>query len=160
MEAALFLSPGGAPCHPAWHSRIETVVVLCPAMRRPGLCSRTLCSLLLLVAVVPLTSCSKKESASPPKPTPGSTQQPSHAAAPAATAPPPAQTPQAQPIASTDIDEPTPLAGKTVAGSGLKRVASYYYQFTANPGTITLTGTGKNESAASAFALIAALLDQ
>ncbi|HZR29631.1 MAG TPA: OmpA family protein [Terriglobales bacterium] len=66
---------------------------------------------------------------------------------------------QAQPIASTDIDEPTLLTSKTVSGTGLKQVVSYYYQFTANPGTITLTGTGKNEPSASAFALIAGLLD-
>jgi outer membrane protein OmpA-like peptidoglycan-associated protein len=101
-----------------------------------------------------LSSCSKKENVEAPKPT---AQSSPAAGANASTAAVPQS--QAQPIASTDIDEPTLLTSKTISGTGLKRVISYYYEFTANPGTITLTGTGENEPSGTANALTAALLD-
>jgi outer membrane protein OmpA-like peptidoglycan-associated protein len=114
-------------------------------------------SCIWLALALTLTSCSKKESVQSPKP---ASQSSPDAAPPAAGSSSTAQPqPQAQPIASTDIDDPTPLTAKTISGTGQKRPVSYYYQFTANPGTITLRGTGKNESAASAFALVAGLLD-
>jgi outer membrane protein OmpA-like peptidoglycan-associated protein len=111
-------------------------------------------SLLLGIALA-LISCSRKESVQAPKPTPQSSPEGAQPATSSAAAP----APQAQPIASTDIDQPTLLTSKTVSGTGLKRVVSYYYEFVANPGTIALRGTGKNEPSASAFALVAGLLD-
>lgn len=49
-----------------------------------------------------------------------------------------------QPAASTDVDTPTPLTTKTVSGKGVKSRVSYFYGFTADAGTVILTGTGKN----------------
>lgn len=58
---------------------------------------------------------------------------------------------------STDIDAPTVLATNRIKGNGSKQQLSYYYQFNAGPGELTLTGDGKNESAATANALAASL---
>lgn len=54
---------------------------------------------------------------------------------------------------STDIDEPTHLAGNRVKAEGSGKAVSYYYAFNAGPGTITLTGDGSNTSAAVTNAL-------
>jgi hypothetical protein len=59
--------------------------------------------------------------------------------------------------ASTDIEAPTPLTSKTIAGHGVDAQVSYYYGFTADPGTISVTITGRNRSSAVASALGAVL---
>lgn len=72
-------------------------------------------------------------------------------AAPASPAPVPAGEPQ--PIASTDIDAPTPLTTKSIAGLGIKKRVSYFYGLAADAGTVTVTGTGKNAPSGMANAL-------
>lgn len=74
--------------------------------------------------------------------------------------PPPVAAGAASPIAgagSTDIDEPTRLKGNRVKGEGIKKAVSYYYAFNAGPGELTVTGDGKNTSAAMSNALTAGL---
>jgi hypothetical protein len=68
----------------------------------------------------------------------------------------PARAPK-PPAASTDIETPTPLTSKTIAGHGIDAHVSYYYGFTADPGTISVTITGRNRSSAVASALGASL---
>lgn len=60
---------------------------------------------------------------------------------------------------STDIDAPTPLPGTTVKGEGTNRATTYYYVLTAGPGSVTLTGDGKNKSAVFTSALQLTLQD-
>ncbi|HEX3479060.1 MAG TPA: hypothetical protein VHT91_28750 [Kofleriaceae bacterium] len=60
--------------------------------------------------------------------------------------------------ASTDIEAPTPLTSKTITGHGVDAHVSYYYGFTADPGTIAVTITGRNRSSAVASALGAMLM--
>jgi hypothetical protein len=55
--------------------------------------------------------------------------------------------------ASTDVEAPTPLTSKTIMGRGVDAYVSYYYGFTADPGTISLTITGKNRASGAATAL-------
>jgi len=74
--------------------------------------------------------------------------------------PPPVAAGAASPIAgagSTDIDEPTRLKGNRVKGEGIKKAVSYYYAFNAGPGELTVTGDGKNTSAAMSNALTVGL---
>jgi outer membrane protein OmpA-like peptidoglycan-associated protein len=74
--------------------------------------------------------------------------------------PPPVAAGAASPIAgagSTDIDEPTRLKGNRVKGEGVKKAVSYYYAFNAGPGELTVTGDGKNTSAAMSNALTVGL---
>lgn len=75
---------------------------------------------------------------------------------------PPAQSASAaRPAAgagSTDIDEPTRLETSRVKGNGVKQAVSYYYAFNALPGELTVTGDGRNESAATTEALRVSLL--
>jgi len=59
--------------------------------------------------------------------------------------------------ASTDIEAPTPLTSKAIAGHGVDAHVSYYYGFTADPGTISVTITGRNRASAVASALGASL---
>lgn len=54
---------------------------------------------------------------------------------------------------STDIDEPTRLAGNRIRAEGIGKPVSYYYAFNAGPGELTLTGDGSNTSAATTEAL-------
>jgi outer membrane protein OmpA-like peptidoglycan-associated protein len=63
-----------------------------------------------------------------------------------------------QPVASTDVDTPTPLTTKTVSGKGVKSRVSYFYGFAADAGTVILTGTGKNAPSGMANALGAEVL--
>ncbi|MES2017481.1 MAG: OmpA family protein [Pseudomonadota bacterium] len=66
----------------------------------------------------------------------------------------------AKPVAgagSTDIDEPTRLAGNRIKGEGVKKPVAYYYAFNAGPGELTLTADAKNQSAAFTDALKAGL---
>jgi outer membrane protein OmpA-like peptidoglycan-associated protein len=58
-----------------------------------------------------------------------------------------------QPVASTDVDTPTPLTTKTISGKGTKARVSYFYGFAAEPGTVVLTGTGKNAPSGMSNAL-------
>jgi outer membrane protein OmpA-like peptidoglycan-associated protein len=74
--------------------------------------------------------------------------------------PPPVAAAAASPIAgagSTDIDEPTRLKGNRIRGEGIKKAVSYYYAFNAGPGELTVTGDGKNTSAAMSNALTVGL---
>ncbi len=74
--------------------------------------------------------------------------------------PPPLAAGAASPVAgagSTDIDEPTRLKGNRVKGEGIKKAVSYYYAFNAGPGELTVTGDGKNTSAAFSNALTVGL---
>ncbi|HXG56181.1 MAG TPA: hypothetical protein VNJ03_12450 [Vicinamibacterales bacterium] len=61
--------------------------------------------------------------------------------------------PPVQPIASTDVDAPTPLTVKSIVGTGIKTRVSYFYGFASGAGTVTLTGTGKNAPSAMSNAL-------
>ena len=54
---------------------------------------------------------------------------------------------------STDIDEPTRLAGNKVRADGIGKPVSYYYTFNAGPGELTITGDGSNTSAGLTDAL-------
>jgi outer membrane protein OmpA-like peptidoglycan-associated protein len=54
---------------------------------------------------------------------------------------------------STDIDEPTRLSTNRVKADGTGKPVSYYYAFNAGPGELTLTGDGRNTSAALTEAL-------
>lgn len=70
--------------------------------------------------------------------------------------PPPEAAGAAKPVAgagSTDIDNPTRLAGNRIKGEGVKKLVSYYYAFNAGPGELTLTADAKNQSAAVTEAL-------
>ncbi len=74
--------------------------------------------------------------------------------------PPPLAAGAASPLAgagSTDIDEPTRLKGNRIKGEGVKKAVSYYYAFNAGPGELTVTGDGKNISAAMSNALTVGL---
>jgi outer membrane protein OmpA-like peptidoglycan-associated protein len=59
---------------------------------------------------------------------------------------------------SIDIDEPTRLETNRIKGEGPKKATSYYYAFNAGPGELTVTGDGKNVSAATTEALQVSLL--
>ena len=59
---------------------------------------------------------------------------------------------------STDIDEPTRLETNRVKGEGVKQAVSYFYAFNALPGELTVTGDGRNVSAATTEALQVSLL--
>lgn len=59
---------------------------------------------------------------------------------------------------SSDIDAPTRLETNRIKGDGPKQAASYYYAFNAGPGELTVTGDGKNLSAATTEALQVSLL--
>lgn len=54
---------------------------------------------------------------------------------------------------STDIDAPTRLSTNRVKAVGPGKAVSYYYAFNAGPGELTLTGDGRNTSAAMTEAL-------
>ena len=54
---------------------------------------------------------------------------------------------------STDIDAPTRLATNRIRGDGTGKAVSYFYAFNAGPGALTLTGDGRNTSAATTDAL-------
>lgn len=76
------------------------------------------------------------------------------------TLPPPEATGAAKPVAgagSTNIDEPTRLAGNRIKGEGTKQSVSYYYAFNAGPGELSVTADAKNQSAAVTEALKVAL---
>ena len=55
--------------------------------------------------------------------------------------------------ASTDVEAPTPLTSKTLTGRGVNVPVSYYYGFTADPGTISIKITGRNRPSGFATAL-------
>lgn len=72
------------------------------------------------------------------------------------TLPPPEAAGAAKPVAgagSTNIDEPTRLAGNRIKGEGVKQAVSYYYAFNAGPGELSVTADAKNQSAAVTDAL-------
>ena len=72
------------------------------------------------------------------------------------TLPKPAEAGAANAVAgtgSTDIDAPTRLATNRVKADGPGKPVSYYYAFNAGPGELTLTGDGRNSSAAVTEAL-------
>ncbi|MES2940713.1 MAG: OmpA family protein [Pseudomonadota bacterium] len=66
----------------------------------------------------------------------------------------------AAPVASTDIDNPTPLPARELKGVGTKQKVSYYWRFNASaPGTITLKATAKNAPSGATNALRFGLYD-
>lgn len=72
------------------------------------------------------------------------------------TLPPPEMASAAKPVAgagSTNIDEPTRLAGNRIKGEGTKQAVSYYYAFNAGHGELSVTADAKNQSAAVTEAL-------
>lgn len=82
-----------------------------------------------------------------------SAQTNANAAQPSASAPP------AAPVASTDIDSPTPLPALSLKGVGIKKPVVYYYTLNAGVGTIKLTATAKNLPSGSTQALRFGLYD-
>ncbi|MEO8020358.1 OmpA family protein [Polaromonas sp.] len=82
-------------------------------------------------------------------PAPGASE-PSAASAPA----PPAL------AASTDLDNPTPLASRELKGTGVKQALSYYYSFSAPAGPIKITTVSKNSPSGATQALGFALYDR
>ena len=60
---------------------------------------------------------------------------------------------------STDRDNPTPLTSNEIRGRGVGQRISYYYVFTAGPGTMRATVDGKNKWAGLANAIAIELYD-
>lgn len=128
-----------------------------------------------------LMACGKKEAPPPAAPPPAAAAPAAPAPVPASAAPAPAPasaaaseivgaaaasspasaatTAGATPVASTDVDAPTPLSSREVKGQGLKKKLSYYYGFTGGPGTLKLNAVAKNAPSGSTNALTIGLYD-
>lgn len=111
---------------------------------------------LLILAALGSVACG---SSTPDAPASAPASQPT-APAPAAPAAPaaaaavaPAAPAEPQPLASTDVESPTPLTAKSIAGPGIKKRVSYFYGLSADAGTVTLIGTGKNAPSGMSNAL-------
>lgn len=119
------------------------------------------CSLqgFLLLSAALLVGCGKKEEVPPAVvATPSPASAPAPAAAPVA-APTPAAPAAPVPAASSDPDDPTPLAARELKGVGLKKQTTYYYTFNAGAGAIKITATAKNAPSGATQALQFSLLD-
>lgn len=118
-------------------------------MHRPPALAVTLLSALVLAA------CHKSEPPPPPAAQPALPALSPVQAPPVAAVSPTAP----EPVASSDVDNPTPLPKRTLSGHGLKQSRTYYYSLNANPGTIKITATAKNEPSGATNALTVALQD-
>ena len=117
-----------------------------------------------------LIACGKKEAPPPAPAQPTAAPAPSAApaAAPvsaaasdgaAASASSAASAAAPSPVASTDVDSPTPLTSRELKGQGLQKKLSYYYGFTGGPGALKLNAVAKNAPSGSTNALTIGLYD-
>jgi outer membrane protein OmpA-like peptidoglycan-associated protein len=121
--------------------------------------------LAILALLAALSACSKTE-APPAAPVPAATPAASAPvaagsapAAPASAAASAPAAPASAAVASTDVDDPTPLPAKELKGTGTKQKVSYYYKFDAPAGPLTINATAKNSPSGSTNALRFGLYD-
>ncbi len=115
--------------------------------------------LAVLALVAALSACTKSE---PPAAAPAAAAPAEASSAPAAAASSAASAavaPAAAGVASTDVDDPTPLPAKELKGTGTKQKVSYYWKFDAPAGPLTITATAKNSASGATNALRFGLYD-